>query len=125
MVAKHTAIVSIADGTVIRAVCDAGVNCDRDGSPSTPGCGWYVDIRHAGGIISRYCHQVVRPLVAVGQHVAAGQQIGWSGTSGHSSGPHVHFEIHHNNDEHAATGAIDPIPFMRDRGAPLDGNGTP
>jgi murein DD-endopeptidase MepM/ murein hydrolase activator NlpD len=118
IIGKHNPIFSVADGTVIKAVCDVG-NCDRDGSPSTRGCGWYVDIRHAGGIISRYCHQLVRPLVVAGQHVSAGQQIGWSGTSGHSSGPHVHFEIHTNNDEHAATGAINPVPFMRSKGVSL------
>src|SRR5204863_7632594 len=68
IVPKRTKVVSVADGIVIRAICDAGINCDRDGSSSTPGCGWYVDIRHAGGIISRYCHMVARPLVALGQH---------------------------------------------------------
>jgi murein DD-endopeptidase MepM/ murein hydrolase activator NlpD len=120
IVAKHTAITSVAAGTVIRVECDAGINCDRDGSSSTPGCGWYVDIRHDGGIISRYCHQLVRPLVSVGDHVAAGQQIGWSGTSGHSSGPHVHFEIHTGNVE-ASKGAVDPVPFMASKGVKLGG----
>lgn len=119
MVPKRTPVRSVADGTVIRSICDANINCDRDGSPSTPGCGWYVDIRHAEGIITRYCHMIQKPAVNVGDHVSAGQQIGLSGTSGHSSGPHLHFEVHHNGDEHAATGAIEPIGFMRSKGVKL------
>jgi murein DD-endopeptidase MepM/ murein hydrolase activator NlpD len=121
---KHTAIHAAFAGTVIVAMCDPGTRatvgtCDRDGSSSARGCGWYVDIAHADKIITRYCHMMVAPLVKVGDQVAAGQQIGWSGSSGNSSGPHVHFEVHTNGDDHAATGAIDPVPFMRSHGAPL------
>ncbi len=82
--------------------------CDRDGSPSTPGCGWYVDIMHAGEVITRYCHMLYRPKVSVGQTVAAGQQIGIVGTSGHSSGPHLHFEVHLNGDR-SSSGATESI----------------
>src|SRR5262249_21486108 len=85
---RRTVIRAAAAGTVIKAVCAASTararGCDVDGSPDTPGCGWYVDIRHADGVITRYCHMVVRPLVSAGDQVAAGQQIGWSGTSGRS-----------------------------------------
>jgi murein DD-endopeptidase MepM/ murein hydrolase activator NlpD len=119
---KQTAIHAASAGTVIKALCDpatAAVRpCDQDGDPSVLGCGWYVDIQHPDGVITRYCHQLVRPLVVAGQTVAAGQQIGWSGTSGNSSGPHLHFEVHLRGDGHAS-GAIDPIPFMRDHGAAL------
>ncbi len=126
---KHTAIHAAAAGTVIVAKCDPATEatvgtCNRDGSSSAKGCGWYVDLAHAGGIITRYCHMMVAPLVKVGDQVSAGQPIGWSGSSGNSSGPHVHFEVHTNGDDHAATGAIDPVPFMRDHGAPLGGKTT-
>jgi murein DD-endopeptidase MepM/ murein hydrolase activator NlpD len=77
--------------------------------------GWYVDIRHAGGLITRYCHQVRRPIVIVGASVAAGQQIGWVGSTGNSSGPHLHFEVHRNNDRRPE-GAVDPIVFLRSVG---------
>ena len=86
--------------------------------PSQPGCGWYVDILHAAGVVTRYCHQLRRPMVHEGQKVAAGQIIGLVGTSGHSSGPHLHFEVHEHGDRSSA-GAIDPVPFMKDHGAPL------
>jgi murein DD-endopeptidase MepM/ murein hydrolase activator NlpD len=89
-----------------------------DGSSDTRGCGWYVDIWHAGGLMTRYCHMVQRPNVSAGQQVAAGQPIGLSGSSGNSSGPHLHFEVHINGD-HTGAGAIDPERFMREVGAPL------
>jgi murein DD-endopeptidase MepM/ murein hydrolase activator NlpD len=92
--------------------------CDSDGDPSVPGCGWYIDLQHADRVITRYCHPVVRPLVSAGDRVTAGQQIGWSGTSGNSSGPHLHFEVHLRGDGRAS-GATNPIPFMRDHGAAL------
>ena len=84
----------------------------------TRGCGWYVDIDHVGGIVTRYCHQLVQPYVHVGQHVAAGQVIGVVGSSGHSSGPHLHFEVHLG--DHTPATAVDPIAFMAAAGAPLD-----
>ena len=97
--------------------------CDRDGSPSIKGCGWYVDIMHANRVMTRYCHMIRHPDVAIGQNVTAGQPIGLSGTSGNSSGPHVHFEVHLDGDRTSA-GAVNPENFMRDVGAPL-GDGTP
>jgi murein DD-endopeptidase MepM/ murein hydrolase activator NlpD len=123
IVGKGTPIHAAAAGTVIRMRCNAHVgnvlkSCDVDGSPSVLGCGWYVDILHAGGFITRYCHMVQRPMVNVGDQVAPGQQIGLSGTSGHSSGPHLHFETHINGEEES-NGAVNPITFMQERGAPL------
>jgi murein DD-endopeptidase MepM/ murein hydrolase activator NlpD len=92
--------------------------CDRDGSEAVKGCGWYVDIQHGAGIITRSCHLHTQPRVTVGQTVAAGEPVGQVGTSGNSSGPHLHFEVHINNDSGAA-GVIDPEGFMRDRGVSL------
>lgn len=120
---RRSPIYAAASGRVVMMRCNASRNgrltsCDKDGSPRTRGCGWYVDILHAGNYITRYCHQLVRPYVHIGQMVRAGQQIGLVGTSGHSSGPHLHFEVHINGDR-SARGAVDPVPFMRQQGAPL------
>jgi murein DD-endopeptidase MepM/ murein hydrolase activator NlpD len=126
-VAKGTPIRAAAAGVVITVLCNAHLGaqrytCDRDGGVNVLGCGWYVDILHAGAVITRYCHQMIRPFVIVGQSVAAGDIIGLSGSSGHSSGPHVHFEVHVNGDR-GPLGAIDPVPFMKQVGAPLLGGG--
>ncbi len=117
---RGTRIVAAAAGTVSRVRCNvgAGHSCDEDGFPGLGGCGWYVDLAHPGGVISRYCHMLRRPLVVVGQHVAAGQQLGVVGSSGNSSGPHLHFEIHLRNDA-SGSGAVEPVAWMRDHGAPL------
>ena len=74
-------------------------------------------------ILTRYCHMLRQPNVTIGQHVTAGQILGYVGSSGHSSGPHLHFEVHVNNDT-TPNGAIDPIPFMATR-APLGQTGSP
>ena len=126
IVGKGAAIYAASAGLVSRVRCNAvdkrtGRNwgCDRDGNPDlTAGCGWYVDIDHTGGIVTRYCHLMVRPYVQVGQNVNAGDVIGIFGSSGHSSGPHLHFEVHLG--DHTAATAIDPVPFMASVGAPLN-----
>jgi murein DD-endopeptidase MepM/ murein hydrolase activator NlpD len=118
-VGKGTPIHAAASGIVRTVRCNVSAgDCDHDGSPAIQGCGWYVDIAHAGGIITRYCHQLRQPLVRPGQAVTVGQVIGVSGTSGNSSGPHLHFEVHINGDASNA-GAVNPVPFMADKGAPL------
>jgi murein DD-endopeptidase MepM/ murein hydrolase activator NlpD len=121
---RGTSIVAAATGRVLVVRCNASrggqpYSCDRDGDPVTVrGCGWYVDILHSGNLITRYCHMISRPTVVVGQLVNAGDVIGRVGSSGHSSGPHLHFEVHRDADN-SGRGAIDPEPFMRERGAPL------
>jgi murein DD-endopeptidase MepM/ murein hydrolase activator NlpD len=51
-----------------------------------------VNMEHADGMISSYSH-LSEVLVQEGQEVAAGQLLGYSGTSGCSTGPHLHFQI--------------------------------
>ncbi|GAA3770910.1 M23 family metallopeptidase [Micromonospora maritima] len=119
---KRTPIHAASAGRVLVARCDPDHSgrrdCDRDGWPDKGGCGWFVDILHAGGFITRYCHMIERPRVTPGQAVEAGEVIGLSGSSGNSSGPHLHFEVHNSGDR-SSRGAEDPLPFMRKRGAPL------
>jgi murein DD-endopeptidase MepM/ murein hydrolase activator NlpD len=117
--ARNTPIVSVAAGTVVTVRCNASTpSCDVDGSPSTRGCGWYVEVRHAGDVVTRYCHLIRQPVVKVGDTVAAGQLLGHVGTSGHSSGPHLHFEVHLGYPASSAN-AVDPIAFMQRVGSPL------
>lgn len=126
--ARGTPILAAAAGTVIHMECDRtelGYYCDRDGgSGDRPGgCGWYVDIRHARNVITRYCHMQTRPLVSEGDKVAASQQIGIVGSTGHSSGPHLHFEVHLGS--RGSPTATDPITFLAQRGVVLKNDKKP
>lgn len=117
-----TPIHAASAGTVTEVICniEAGHSCDQAGSASIGGCGWYVKIQHPGGIATLYCHMVRKALVQPGQQVTAGQIIGYVGTSGNSSAPHLHFEVHINAPPTGPQNAIDPLPFMRTHGAPID-----
>jgi len=118
---KGTPIHAAASGVVIRAECNAHLvgggpySCDIDGNPVTVrGCGWFAEIQHADRSVTRSCHMVSRPMVRVGQSVAVGQVIGIVGSSGHSSGPHLHLETH--LDAPASNlNAVNPIDFFHER----------
>jgi murein DD-endopeptidase MepM/ murein hydrolase activator NlpD len=71
------------------------------------GYGYLVEITHPDGSVSRYAHQS-RILVQVGEEVVQGQQIGQMGSTGRSTGPHLHFEIHA-----PGLGAINPMQVLR------------
>ena len=88
-------------GTPIRA-CRAGtvVVAGWQG-----GYGNAVVINHAGNMATLYGHQS-QIAVLEGQHVDAGQIIGYVGTTGYSTGPHLHFEVR------IAGNVVDPTPYL-------------
>ncbi|MBI1403905.1 MAG: peptidoglycan DD-metalloendopeptidase family protein [Porphyrobacter sp.] len=69
------------------------------------GYGNAVEITHANGLMTRYAH-LSRIDVKVGQLVKAGETVGGLGSTGRSTGPHLHFEVRINNR------AINPRPFL-------------
>jgi murein DD-endopeptidase MepM/ murein hydrolase activator NlpD len=58
-------------------------------------CGLRVELDHGGGLLTRYCH-MSRTDTKLGQSFAAGATIGYVGTTGNASGPHLHFEVRVN-----------------------------
>ena len=77
-----TPIVAAASGTVTTAGWVSGY-------------GNYTVINHGGGVMTAYGHQSAIH-VSVGQRVTAGQTIGLVGSTGNSTGPHLHFEVYVN-----------------------------
>jgi murein DD-endopeptidase MepM/ murein hydrolase activator NlpD len=111
-----TPIRAASAGTVVAAGCTSPF-CDRPGlldaagDPTTPGCGLRVIVSHALGVASMYCHASAL-AVHEGQSVAAGQVIAWVGSTGQSTGPHLHFQIHLHTPPVESSTATDPVAFL-------------
>ncbi|TAN04386.1 MAG: M23 family peptidase [Rhodanobacteraceae bacterium] len=71
-----------------------------------PGYGNVVEIDHGDGYMTRYAHNS-KLLAWVGEHVHAGQVISDAGSTGRSTGPHVHFEVWHDGK------LVNPIAYVR------------
>jgi len=69
------------------------------------GYGNMVEIDHGNGVSTRYGH-LSRILVAKGQKVADGDVIALSGSTGRSTGPHVHYEVRLGGK------AVDPLRYL-------------
>lgn len=78
-------------GTPIYASAAGTVIISRN-SGWNGGYGKYVVVRHSNGTQTLYAHNS-RNIVSTGQYVVQGQVIGYVGSTGRSTGPHVHFEI--------------------------------
>jgi murein DD-endopeptidase MepM/ murein hydrolase activator NlpD len=107
-----TPIYATADGIVVESGYNSG------------GYGNLVKLNHGRGIETRYGH-LSTILVSPGQRVTRGQQIGRMGSTGRSTGSHLHYEVRIDGR------AVNPIPFMKStdyllamqksNGAPMDG----
>ncbi|TGU71351.1 DUF4124 domain-containing protein [Geomonas terrae] len=83
--------IAVPTGTKVKAIA-AGTVVE---SGMHGGYGNLVTIRHADGMVSMYGHNA-QLEVKVGDQVAAGQTVALSGSTGRSTGPHVHFELWRN-----------------------------
>jgi murein DD-endopeptidase MepM/ murein hydrolase activator NlpD len=89
-----TPIYATADGTVVRSGWNSG------------GYGNMVELDHGRGITTRYGHMSA-VLVRAGDHVTRGEQIGRMGSTGRSTGNHLHYEVRIDGRP------VNPIPFMK------------
>ncbi len=87
---------AVAEGIVVKA--------ERNGA-----YGLLVEINHGGGYHTRYGHNS-KLLVQVGDKVLRGQVVALAGSTGRSTGPHVHFEVLFNEKP------VNPDPFLRNKG---------
>ncbi|TLS43627.1 LysM peptidoglycan-binding domain-containing protein [Streptomyces montanus] len=102
----HTGVdFPVPTGTAVKSVAAGQVETAGWGGSF----GYQVVIRHADGRYTQYAH-LSAISVKAGQHVVSGQRIGRSGSTGNSTGPHLHFEVR--------TGPgfgsdIDPVAYLR------------
>lgn len=94
-------VVAMADGVVKIAnntcpIRSAGIS---DACPPGMGCGNYVQLQHKNDSASSYYCHLSNPTVKVGDEVKAGQPIGISGSSGKSSGPHLHVHLGYSGNK--------------------------
>ncbi|MWA08728.1 peptidoglycan DD-metalloendopeptidase family protein [Streptomyces sp. BA2] len=88
-------------GTTIRAVNDGTISQVASGGPY----GKHVAINHGGGLSSFYAH--MSSMVAkMHKHIGRGKPIGKVGSTGNTTGPHLHLEARRNGK------AVDPMPFL-------------
>jgi murein DD-endopeptidase MepM/ murein hydrolase activator NlpD len=85
-------VLSTADGVVVNVAYDRTY-------------GWMVDVEHAPDLVTRYAH-LSRALVHEGDQVKRGDRIALSGSTGRSTGPHLHYEVRFKDV------ARDPKPFL-------------
>ncbi|WFB11642.1 M23 family metallopeptidase [Streptomyces sp. LX-29] len=104
VVPTGTPVKAVHSGTVVKA----GPNGGGDG----PAYGNAVVIRHDNGTYTQYAHNSVLK-VSVGQTVATGQVIALSGSTGNSSGPHLHFEVRTTPNYGSS---VEPLGFLRSHG---------
>ena len=91
--ATGTPILSAGAGTVVRAGWNGGY-------------GRMVEVEHEGGLTTRYAH-MSRISVKVGEKVGTGEKLGEVGSSGRSTGPHLHYEVRRDGK------ATDPLRFLK------------
>jgi len=101
--AMHTGLdFKAATGTDVRAAADGKVvDAGRNG-----GYGNMVEIDHGNGITTRYAH-LSRITVKDGDKIARGDKLGEVGSTGRSTGPHLHYEVRRHGN------AVDPRNFLR------------
>lgn len=93
--------ISVPEGTPIRAAKSGSVVL----AAYTGGYGNYTCVDHGGGVSSCYAHQSGFAASA-GESVSQGDVIGYSGNTGNSTGPHLHFEIRVNGQP------VDPLGYL-------------
>ncbi|MEU0223349.1 peptidoglycan DD-metalloendopeptidase family protein [Streptomyces sp. NPDC006284] len=97
-----TPVRSVGTGRVVTVTCGGAF-------------GMQVVVQHAGGYYTQYAH-LAAVAVDQGERVRPGQWLGQSGSTGNSTGPHLHFEVRITPETGSA---LDPVPWLARRGVAL------
>lgn len=111
--ANSVNIIAAKEGIVVYPAAGSSTNCPSGSSLSSCGGGYgnYVIIQHSDGNFTLYAHMYEGSItVKAGDNVEQGQVIGKMGSSGNSTGPHLHFEIREGQNTSKAT--TDPLNYI-------------
>ncbi|MEU0442403.1 M23 family metallopeptidase [Streptomyces sp. NPDC006186] len=97
-----TPVRAVGAGRVVRVSCGGAFGIE-------------VVVQHPGGYYTQYAH-LAAVTVDQGERVLAGQWVGQSGTSGNSTGPHLHFEVRVTPEWGSS---LDPVEWLAQRGVPV------
>lgn len=118
---NHTGVdIPALSGTEIHAAQDGVVTLVQTNRYATT-YGYYCIITHANGKSTLYAHMKSAPSVKVGQTVNKGQVIGYVGSTGRSTGPHLHFELRINGVRADALTLYSGMTFTSPGGATIKG----
>ena len=111
----ETNIIAAKDGVVVYPIDKSKMTCPDGGLGNTCGGGYgnYVILQHSDGNYTLYGHMYANSItVKAGDTVKQGQVIGKMGTSGDSSGPHLHFEVRVGANDPSKK--VDPLKYISD-----------
>lgn len=103
---QGTPVKSAAAGTVVSVNSSGGAY------------GLHVVVKHGDGVYTLYAH-LSAITVSVGQAVTAGQQVGNVGSTGNSSGPHLHFEVRNHPTNFTSGTFMNPLTWLRSHGVSI------
>lgn len=106
-------IIAAKDGVVVYPTKDVSNSCPSSNSLSSCGGGYgnYVIIQHSDGNFTLYGHLHEKSItVTAGESVRQGEVIGKMGSSGNSTGTHLHFEVRQGTNAYSAT--VDPLEYI-------------
>lgn len=121
-------IVAAAAGKVVGVNTSCTHDYGKEDAKDPGGCGYgfgnYVIIEHSNGYYTLYGHMTKDITVKEGDEVKSGQEIGIMGSTGNSTGNHLHFEVRTGGSTFWNSKKVDPEQFFNDDCSPVGGGST-
>ena len=106
-----TNVIAAKDGVVVYPTENDNISCVQGNNSCNGGYGNYVVIEHSDGNYTLYAHLATDSItVKSGENVSQGQVIAKIGSTGNSTGPHLHFEV--RVGENTSSARVDPLEYV-------------